>query len=241
MRVEGRNPVIELLKSGKPVKKLYLQNRIKQDTKINTIIKRAKKSNIRIIRKSKKKLDQISSTGSHQGIIAMTDKVDNISFDEFLENYSGQDNNLKLIYIREAYHEHNIGAIIRTAESAGFNAVILPPKINMTPQIIRASMGASEHIHIFNESLFPFLKKCKEELIKIVGIEQTENSILYTKSKLTGNILLIIGGEDRPLSNSITNKCDIIVKLPQHGKVNSLNMSVAAAIIMYEVLRQTNN
>lgn len=238
MNIEGRNPVLELLRSDRPIERLYIQHRLHQDTKINAIVKKAKKKDAKITRKTKKELDRMSETKAHQGVIAISKHVNNITLNQFVEERLVSGEPLQILYIREAFHEFNIGAIIRTAECAGFDAVVLPPKINITSQIVRASMGASEHIMIFSSALFPLMKNLKKKNIKVVGIERTEESVLHTDADLKEDIMLIIGGEDRELSEQITKKCDQVVQIPMKGKVNSLNMSVAAAIVIYETMRQ---
>lgn len=241
MQIEGRNPVLELLRTNKEVSAIHIQHHINQDTKINAILKKAKRKNVKIHRRDRKELDKMSQTGNHQGVIAIYKRVENLNLDEVIENKRNSGGIFRAVYIREAYHEHNIGAIIRSAEAAGFDAIILPPKINVTPQIVRASMGATEHMPIFSESLFPLLKKCKSEGIKTIGIERSQNSEIHTKCDMTSDLLLVIGGEDRSLSEEIINKIDTVVEIPMKGHVNSLNMSVAAAIIIFEVLRQENS
>lgn len=240
MQIEGRNTVLELLRSGKEVKRIFLQEFINQDTKINAIVKKARKQKIPIIRKNKKELDRTSQTGAHQGVIAFSHESNNISLNDLIERKLANNQDIRIVYIREAFHDHNIGAIIRTAECAGFDAVILPPKIPMTANIIRASTGASEHINIFNEALFPLLKECRKQGIKTIGIERTDSSKIYTETDLTGSVMLIIGGEDKTLSSEVLEKCDEAVIIPMNGKVNSLNMSVATAVVIFEVMRQND-
>ncbi len=238
MQIEGRNPVLELLKTDKLVSALNIQEYINQDTKINAILKKAKKKKIKIFRKTRKELDQMSQTGNHQGVIAVYKRNETKNLDEIINEKFETNKPLRLIYIRDAYHEFNVGAIIRSAEAAGFDAVILPPKINVTAQTVRASMGASEHIDILSESLFPLIKKLQKEGIKVIGIERHKNASIFSEADLTGNIMLIIGGEDRSLSEEIIDKIDETVEIPMKGRVNSLNMSVAAALVIFEALRQ---
>lgn len=240
MQIEGRNPVLELLKSEHKVSKLVLQSQINQDTKINAIQKKAKKLGIKILRASKKELDKMSKTNAHQGVIAFAKHENMTSLDELIDEKMSAGEQLKMVYIRDAHHEHNIGAIIRTAECAGFDAVILPPKLNVTPQIARGSMGASEHITIYSESLFPLMKKLRDTGISMFGIERTDQAKQYTKVDMTNHLMLLIGGEDHELSQEIIDRCDDCVIIPQFGKVNSLNMSVAASLVIYEVVRQND-
>jgi 23S rRNA (guanosine2251-2'-O)-methyltransferase len=113
----------------------------------------------------------------------------------------------------------------------------MPPKMYVSATTVRASMGATEHIHVINESLFNAIKTAKKNLIKVVGIEVSGQNYYY-ESDLTGPVMLIIGGEDRSLSDEITKQCDLVVKIPLKGRVNSLNMSVAASIVIYDKIRQ---
>lgn len=233
MQIEGRNPVLEALRGGTPLKSISIEQDINVDTKIETILDLAKKNHIKIKSVPRSKLNKMSKTNIHQGVIAFGSKKDAPSLDTLTK-----DNDSFLIYIREALYEHNIGAIIRTAECVGATGVILPPKASVTPQVRRAAMGATEHIPVINYNLFQAIKESQEAGLTIVGIERDEKSEELFSTPLPKPLLLIIGGEDRSLSKEILNKCDKTLQIPMRGSVNSLNMSVAAAIVMYEVLRQ---
>ena len=236
MQIEGRNPVLEALRAGTPLDKLFLEKNIKVDEKISEILKLAQKNKVKVSFDKKYLLDQKSKTEVHQGVIAVGDDQEQLDFTTLIK-----DKKAFIVYIRDALYEHNVGAIIRTAECVGATGVILPPKITLTPQTRRAAMGATEHISITSHGLFQAIKEAQEAGLQIVGIERTDTSTNLYETKLDRPIMLIIGGEDRSLSEQITEKCDKIVQIPMKGKVNSLNMSVAAAIVMYEVLRQTAN
>lgn len=231
MKIEGRNPVIESLRSDKVIKKVYIQQNINQDEKIREIVKSAQRKFIKLEWVAKPVLDKMSQTHSHQGVIA---DVEYTTGSKTLEDLIDFKKLNRFIYIREASHIHNVGAIIRTAECAGYDAVILPPKLKMSPDIIRASMGASEHIPIINHSLFQLLKVLKENNFKIYAIERSDSAVDYNKINFNESFLLIIGGEDKSLTPEIFAKCDHTLKIPMYGKVNSLNMSVAAAIVIFE-------
>jgi 23S rRNA (guanosine2251-2'-O)-methyltransferase len=237
MFIEGRNAILESLRSDRVFKKLLVQDGINKNKKVKQIISKAKNRNIHIKYVSKGELNSTSVTGNHQGFIGIVEKRKEAKLEDFIEALYDINRDPFFIYIREAYHEHNIGAIIRSAECAGADAVILPPKIDMTAEIIRASTGASEHIHIFHESLFNAIKKCQKGALKVIGIEVSGENY-YHQEDLTGPAMFIIGGEDRPLSDTVTKKCDIIVKIPLLGEINSLNMSVAASIILFDKVRQ---
>ena len=235
MNIEGRNPVLESLRSNpENVMELFVRDRVHKDDKMYEIVKLAKKHKIKMRFVKLDFLNRVSDTGKHQGVIAVRSALPVLSFRKIVDE--GEDN-MMLIYIRESFNEYNIGSIIRTAECTGASAVILSPKTKITPQVIRASMGASENVSIVHEGLFTAMKECKDAGVKIVGIEVTGDRFYY-ESDLTGKIMLIIGGEDRSLSDAIMNKCDEVVKIPLEGQINSLNMGVATGVVMYEKLRQ---
>jgi 23S rRNA (guanosine2251-2'-O)-methyltransferase len=238
--IEGRNPVLESLRAKQLITDVFIKEGVLIDSKISEILELCKKSKIRYKFVDKKFLDKMSNFAIHQGIIAIRHETRQQSLLECLEDFEKRKQMPFVIYIREAQNEFNVGSIIRSAESAGANLVILPPKTHITPQMIRASMGASEHITVVNENLFSAIKTCQEWAMKVVGIELTGEKYYYQEN-LQGPMMLIIGGEDRSLSAEVTNKCDFVVKIPQLGKVNSLNMSIAASIVMFEKVKQDLN
>jgi 23S rRNA (guanosine2251-2'-O)-methyltransferase len=235
MNIEGRNPVLESLRANpENVMEIFIRDRVHKDDKMYEIVKLAKKHKIKMRFVKLDFLERVSDTGKHQGVIAVRSALPVLSFRKIVEE---GDDNMMLIYIRESFNEYNIGSIIRTAECTGASAVVLSPKTKITPQVIRASMGASENVSIVHEGLFTAIKECKDAGVKVVGIEVTGVRFYY-ESDLTGKIMFIIGGEDRSLSDAIMNKCDEVVKIPLEGQINSLNMGVATGVVMYEKLRQ---
>lgn len=234
MFIEGRNTVIETFRAKQPVKVVYIEDGINKDGKISKILSLARKAKVRIKFKPKRYLDKVSKTFSHQGVIAVREDQGSYNFQDYVEANLDE---LFLVYIREAQYEFNLGAVIRTSECAGATGVVISPKTEISPQTVRASMGASEHLPILQESLFNAIKTCKKMGVKVVGIEVSGDKYYYQQD-LTGPMMLIIGGEDRSLSKEIIAKCDFVVKIPLRGKVNSLNMSVAAGIVIYDKIRQ---
>lgn len=237
MQIEGRNPVYESLVSQSPIKKIFINEGSAADAKIGQIVAMAKEQNIQVVYKPRRYLDKIAATRIHQGIIALKEDRDSWKFKPFLERLNKDGKEPFIIYIRDAQNEYNVGSIIRSAEIVGAQAVLLPPKIQVSPQMIRASMGASEHLTLINEGLFQAIKLASSNGMKVVGIELSGEEYYYD-TDLTGPMMLIIGGEDKSLSLEIKQKCDFFVKIPMRGKVNSLNMSIAASIVMFEKLKQ---
>lgn len=242
MNIEGRNPVLETLRSdnAKFIKEVYIKDHVKKDEKLFEIIKLAKKRKIKLRFVRQEFLNKISETGKHQSVIAIRGSLPNISLKELLLMANESKEDVFLIYIREAFNEFNIGSIIRTAECAGASAVVLAPKTKVSPQVIRAAMGASEHMAIIHESVFNAIKLCKDNAVKTIAVEISGEK-LHFEEDLTGSAMLIIGGEDKSISEEVVSKCDASVKIPLIGEVNSLNMAVAAGVVMYEKLRQEYN
>lgn len=236
MQIEGRNVILETLRSPREITKIYMEAEINRDEKISEIIHLIQKRRLTINWLTKKKLASMSKTGNHQGVIAEAPFIFT-SLSSLLDYNHDNGIETRLIYIREAQLEDNIGAIARSAEAAGFQGIVLPPRQGLTPQILRSSTGAISHLELVHEGLFPAIAICKKNGIKVVGIElKTKNK--YYETDLTGEVMLIVGGEDRSLSDEVIEKCDVVVKIPQYGNVNSLNMSVAAAIVIFESSRQ---
>lgn len=236
MQIQGRNPVLEALNAGMNIKKIIIKEG-DIDPKLSSILDIAQSKKINIQYRSKRFLNKISQTPIHQGVIAIVEDIKEPSLEELLDRINENKKDAFLIYIREAQNEANIGAIIRSAEAAGCDAVLIPPKISLSPVMIRSSMGASLHIPVINYNLFQSIKYLQKQNVKVIGIEM-DGDRYYHEADLRGPLMLIIGGEDRSLSKELQEKCDMVVKIPMLGKVNSLNMSVAASIVMYEKVRQ---
>jgi 23S rRNA (guanosine2251-2'-O)-methyltransferase len=232
MLIYGRNTVIEALKSQFPLESILLQDTLKNEGKISEILSLARKKGVRINSYPLHVLSKELKSEEHQGVGA---KVEFSTYK--LKTLLSSNSELNsFICIPESTYEQNVGAIIRTAECAGFSGVILNPKIAITPTVAKVSTGAVFHIPIIKESVFQVIKTLRDASFKIVGIERG-GELIYNEN-LEGNILLIIGGEDKSLTPPIIKNCDALVELPQFGTINSLNMSVAAGITIYEVVRQ---
>lgn len=233
MLVIGRNPVIECLRSSyvDSTQKLLIQAGISMDEKINEIVSLAAQYNIPIEETPRKRLDKLGGREPHQGVGLEVDyTIKNIHKNDFINNPG------LYFYVREALYEHNLGAISRSAEVAAIAGLIIPPKQEITPVTARVSMGAVFHLPIFQGSLFPTIKLASKSGYEVMGVERGGNNLFETE--FSENTLLIVGGEDKELSEPIIDKCDGLVSIPQHGKINSLNMSVASAIAIFEYRRQ---
>jgi len=236
MLAYGRNCIIEALKSDFEIKEVFFQDGIKIDEKINLIQQLSKQRNISITYLPQRKLSQFLKTQEHQGVGANVQYIESKLREVLRKLTSPNSEDNSFIYISEATYEHNIGAIIRTSECAGLAGVIVPNDINITATIAKISTGALFHIPVIKLSIFQTIKELKDNAFNIVGIEREGTPL--QDAKLTGNNLFIIGGEDKSLTKQIRELCDQIVEIPQFGKVNSLNMSVASGIMIYEYIRQ---
>lgn len=239
MKVEGRNPVYETLKSDKKVSVVYIQRKIVGTDKIRDIISLANKKGIRIRKVGQHKLKKMSRTKNHQGVIAIT-KYEFKSLKSVVENLYKNDKHPYFVMFNEVLYQQNLGAIIRTAECAGCTGVIVPKKTRLTPEAVRASMGATEHIPIIKENIFNAIKYLKQQAVKIVGIEASGQKSIY-ETDLRGPFALLVGGEHSGITEPFLKKCDHVLKIPLFGKISSLNMSNAAAVTLFEKVRQELN
>jgi 23S rRNA (guanosine2251-2'-O)-methyltransferase len=239
MQVEGRNPVAETLKSDRDVSVVYIQHNITKDEKIREIISLAQKRGIRIRKTGKNKLLKMSHTKNHQGVIASV-KYDFKSLNEIIGEIWQSKKQPFFVIINEVLYQQNLGAIIRTAECAGSTGVIIPKNTKITPEAIRASMGATEHIPVIMENLFNAIKILKRDGIRIIGLDAEGKRSIFQEN-LKGPIAIIVGGVHSGIGKSFIAKCDDVLKIPLSGKINSLNMSNAAAVALFEKVRQEND
>lgn len=232
MTIYGRNTVLEALRSKYEVDTLFIEQGIDNSEKIELIKNLAKKHKTPIQELSRKELSRMTDNREHQGVVCYLDYTYTELADELL--YEGK----PFVFIYDSTFEHNIGAIVRTAECSGFGGVIIPRDVKVTPTVAKISTGALFHTNVIQGSIFQVIKFFKDRGYFIYGIERGGEN--YSSQVLNNNGLYIIGGEDKSLSEEVLDKCDNVLTIPQFGLVNSLNMSVAASIIMFEVVRQNS-
>ncbi len=238
-KIEGRNPVIEALKGKRKIEKILIQEGIKGG-KIEEIINAAKKKGIRIERVPRTKLDQIASSHSHQGIIAYAEEKELVSPMDIVNYAREKDEPPFIVILDQIQDPQNFGAIIRTAYAAGAHGVIYQDKraAGITPVVVKSSAGAIEHIKLSEvKNINHTIEELKEAGLWIAGADM-EGDMLYYEVDLKGPIGLVIGSEGKGLRRLVRENCDFLVKIPMPGEFSSLNASVAAAILIYEVLRQ---
>jgi len=234
LQVEGRNPVYEMLKTTKPAKVL-ISEKSREDPKIQQIIDQARKQRIPIEFVEASELNRISETRRHQGIIALMKTPRQASIDQVLS----VEGDLCVLLLDRVQDPMNLGSILRTSEATGVNGIVVPKKggVGITPTVLRASMGAGLRVPVVRASLYQAVKLLKREGAKIVGVDPT-GDIEYYDERLMGSLALILGGEGRGISPTLLGKCDSVVRIPMAGNIESLNVGVAAAVVLYERIRQ---
>ena len=238
-KVEGRNAVIELLKSGKPVNKVFVQKGERQGS-INEVIKLAKKNNNLISEVEKSKLDTLSDTGHHQGVIAFVSAVEYKTIDDIFALADERNEDPFIMIADEIEDPHNLGALIRTAECAGCHGVIIPKRraVGVTEVVAKTSVGATQYVPIVRvNNINETIKELQDRGVWIVGTDGSAET-LYTEQDMTGSIAIIIGSEGKGMGTLTMKNCDFLVKIPMMGKITSLNASVSGGIVVFEALRQ---
>lgn len=235
MIIFGRNVALEALASNTLVNKVYIQDSINQDSKIQEIVRLSKQKSVKIDFVHSNLLDKLSTGKAHQGVLAEVTLSTYSSLKALFKHKTNFAHD-SLIYIFESQLSQNMGAIIRSAEVSGIRAVIIPPKQNITSETIKVSTGAIFNIPIVQESIFNAIKTAHANGYQVAGIERSGTT--YYNANLDVPTMFIIGGEDKKLTQTIRSKCDVILEIPQFGKTNSLNMSVASGIIIFEHIKQ---
>lgn len=237
-KIEGRNAVIEALRSEKPVDKLYILDGC-QDGPVMTIKRLAKNKDIYVKYVSKERLDQMSDTGHHQGVIAMAAAYEYAQVETILENARKKGEAPFVFLLDNIEDPHNLGAIIRTANLAGAHGVIIPKNraVGLTATVARTSAGALNYTPVARvTNLSKTIEELKKEGLWFVCADMGGESMY--KLNLTGPIGLVIGNEGEGVSRLVKEKCDFIASIPMKGDIDSLNASVAAGILAYEIVRQ---
>ncbi len=238
-QVEGRNPVIEALKAGRKIEKIFLASGSNQGS-IKKIVGIAKDKGIVVQYVNRKKLDSMSSTQNHQGVIALVSSYEYKSLDDILNLAQIRKEPPFVIILDEIEDPHNLGAIMRTAECAGVHGIIIPKRraVGLTSVVAKISAGAIEYIPVVRvTNISAAIEELKQKGLWIYGADMDGDEYYY-KKELTGSIGIVIGNEGKGISRIVKEKCDFLIKIPMKGKLSSLNASISASIITYEVLRQ---
>ncbi|MCI9051198.1 MAG: 23S rRNA (guanosine(2251)-2'-O)-methyltransferase RlmB [Lachnospiraceae bacterium] len=236
--IEGRNSVIEAFRSGKTIDKIFLLDGC-QDGPIKTILKEAKKSDTIIHFVPKERLEQMSKTGKHQGVIAFCAAYEYASIEDML-NLAKEKKEDPFIFLLDNIEDpHNLGAIIRTANLAGAHGVIIPKRraVGLTAVVAKTSAGALNYTPVAKvTNLSAAIEELKKKGLWFVCADMN-GDVMY-KLNLKGPIGLVIGNEGEGVSRLVKEKCDFMAAIPMKGEIDSLNASVAAGILAYEIVRQ---
>ena len=236
--IEGRNAVLEAFRSGKTIDKLYILDGC-QDGSISNIKREARRQDTIINFVTKERLDQLSSTGHHQGVIAQAAAYSYATVEEMLETAREKGEDPFLILLDNIEDPHNLGAIIRTAKLAGAHGVIIPKRraAGLTAVVARASAGALNYTPVAKvTNLTAAIKELKEKGLWFVCADMGGETMY--ELKLTGPIGLVIGNEGEGVSRLVREACDFTASIPMKGNIDSLNASVAAGVLAYEIVRQ---
>lgn len=239
--IVGRNPILEIFKSDREIDKLYIQKGELQGS-IKKIIGIANDRNIVIQEVDRNRLDSLSGGNTHQGVVALVTSYSYKTIDDILNKAKAMNQPPFILILDGLEDPHNLGAIIRTAESAGVHGVIIPERraASVTQTVYKVSAGAVEHMFVSKVvNISRTIEELKEKGLWIYGADM-EGENFYFQTKLEGAIALVIGNEGKGISRLVKEKCDVLVKIPMLGKVSSLNASNAASILIYEVVRQNH-
>ena len=238
-QVEGRNSVLELLQSGKDINKIFI-TRGERHGSINKIIAIAKERKVMVVEKDKKQMNQMAQNENYQGVIAIVPPFEYCEIEDILEEAKNR-NEAPFVLILDGIEDpHNLGSIIRTAETAGVHGIIIPKRraASVNSTVNKVSAGAVEYMKIARvTNITDSINKLKENGLWICGTAIDTDKYYYNQD-LTGPIGIVIGNEGEGMSDKVKKNCDFLVKIPMKGKVTSLNASVSAGIIIYEAVEQ---
>ena len=237
--IEGRNAVIEALRAGVAIDKIFLMKG-ETDSALGHIASAAREKGIVVVDADRRKLDGMSRTHSHQGVIAQAAVREYASVDDILNAAREKGEPPLIVVCDELSDPHNLGAVIRTAECAGAHGVIIPKRrsAGLTAVVAKTSAGAVAHVPVARVANLPsLLKELKEEGVWVFGTAMNGSTSLY-QADLKGPAAIVIGSEGSGMSRLVAETCDFTVSIPMFGKINSLNASAAAAVLLYEAVRQ---
>ncbi len=235
--IAGRHAVREALQSGRPLNTIYLAASL-QPKAAADIAALARQRRVPVKKVEKSVLDRLAPGAVHQGVIARAAPYAYAALPDILA--AVQDGDPFLVLLNEVTDPHNLGAVIRCADAAGAHGVVIPRRrsVAITPAVAKASAGAVEHVPVARvANLARTIDWLKRQGIWVVGADQAARQLVW-EAPLDGPLAVVVGGEDKGLGRLVREKCDLLVRLPMAGKINSLNASVAAALVMFEAVRQ---
>ena len=238
-QVEGRNAVLELLESDRDINKIYISDGEKHGS-INKIIALAKQKKVIINEVSKAKLNQMAQTENNQGVIAIVPPFNYCEIEDIIELAKSKKEKPFILILDGLEDPHNLGSIIRTAETAGVHGIIIPKRraVGVNSTVAKVSAGAVEYMKIARvNNINDAIKYLKENDVWIYGTDMNSDKF-YFEEDFTSGVGIVIGSEGFGMSKLVKENCDFLIKIPMRGKITSLNASVSAGIVMYEVVKQ---
>ncbi len=237
-QIEGRNPVYEALRAGHPLRKIQIARTARLSSAIIRIVQMARARGIPVQFVDPRHLDALSQTGAHQGVVAFAHVTRPVDLDDLLDRATASAHPL-LVFLDGIQDPHNLGAILRTAEAAGAQGAVIPKRrsAGLTPAVAKASAGAIVHLPVaVVPNLARAVEACRERGFRVLAADV--RGVPYDRADLRPPVALVIGGEGSGVSRLVRERCDGLVGIPMYGRVASLNASVAAGILLYEVVRQ---
>ena len=240
-QIEGRNAVLELLESDKDINKIYITKGELKGS-INKIIAIANEKKVIIVQKDKKQMDMMAQSENYQGVMSVVPPYEYVEIEDILEVAKERNEDPFILILDGIEDTHNLGAIIRTAETAGVHGIIIPKRraaqVNST--VSKVASGALEYMKIARvNNITDTISKLKDKGVWICGTAIDADKFYYDQN-LTGPLAIVIGNEGKGISDLVKRNCDFLVKIPMKGKVTSLNASVSTGIIVYEAVKQRN-
>lgn len=240
-KIIGRNPVLEAIKSGRDIDKIFIKKG-KPEGSLLPLIRKARDAKIVISDCDKAKLDELANGENHQGVIAFVSETQYKTLDDIIE-YANKKNEAPIVVVCDRITDpHNLGAIIRTSECAGAHGVIIPKRSGapVNEVVSKTSAGAVEHMNICKvTNISRTIDELKERGFWITGAHMNGKPMYEIDFK--GSVGIVIGNEGEGISRLVSEKCDFYASIPMYGNVNSLNASVAAGVLLYEIVRQRNS
>lgn len=237
--IAGKHSVLEALRSGRTINKIWIAENAQKQLTL-PIIGEAKQHGIVVQFVDKRKLDQMTEGVQHQGVVAQVAAYDYVEVDDILARARDKQEQPFILILDEIEDPHNLGSILRTADCAGVHGVIIPKRrsVGLTATVSKTSAGAVEYVPVARvTNIAQTIESLKEQGVWVAGADVAANATVY-QSDLRLPIALVIGNENKGMGRLVKEKCDFLLKLPMFGQINSLNASVAASVLMYEVVRQ---
>ncbi len=238
-QVEGRNSVLELLESGKDINKIFVTRGEKHGS-INKILAIAKERKIIVIEKDKKQMEEMAQQENYQGVIAIVPPFEYVEIEDIINTAKERNEDPFILILDGIEDPHNLGSIIRTAETAGVHGIIIPKRraASVNSTVNKTSAGAVEHIKIARvTNISDAIETLKQAGLWICGTD-VETQKYYYNQDLTGPLGIVIGNEGKGIGEKVKKNCDFLVKIPMKGKVQSLNAAVSTGIVVYEAVKQ---